>query len=114
MPYWSTSRSRISRGPGSRKSPDVVNPHFSPPLVARTQSVARMQSARSEADEGVVEPTSRRPNERNEADGPQSASAAERVGEMRAKEPLRKASTLREKGSYRPSSALRCTFSPSG
>jgi hypothetical protein len=57
----------------------AVSPQFSHPLVARTQSVARMRGARSEADEGVVEPTSRRPNERNEADGPQSASAAERV-----------------------------------
>jgi hypothetical protein len=37
------------------------------------------EGARSEADKGIVEPTSRRPNERNEADGPQSVSAAERV-----------------------------------
>jgi glycerol-3-phosphate O-acyltransferase/dihydroxyacetone phosphate acyltransferase len=53
-----------------------ASPHFSHPLVARTQSAARMRGARSEADEGVSEPASRRPNERNEVDGPQSASAA--------------------------------------
>src|SRR2546423_10257480 len=41
-----------------------------------------MRGAGSKADEGVVEPTSGRPNERNEADGPQSASAAERVCEI--------------------------------
>src|SRR5260221_1162346 len=74
-----TTRSSEQRDGVVRAFSLWVNVHFSHPLVARTQSVARMQGARSEADEGVVEPTSRRPSERNEADGPQSASAAERM-----------------------------------